>query len=112
MNTMTYKGYTARIEYDDEDKIFVGHLAGITDIVGFHGQSVKELELAFKESVDGYIEDCKKLGQSPNKPVSGKLLLRLPQEVHAAIVTQAQVSGKSINAWVTDVLKKNSHSHA
>ena len=68
MNTMTYKGYSARIEYDDKDSIFVGHLVGINDIVGFHAESVAELQAAFRESVDDYLDVCEKLGQPPNKP--------------------------------------------
>lgn len=61
-NAMTYKGYTACIEYDDADKIFVGRLAGLRDIVSFHGESVAELETAFHESVDDYLTACEKLG--------------------------------------------------
>ena len=56
MHTMQYRGYTARIEFDEDDRIFVGHLAGIKDIVGFHGITVDELERAFHESVDAYKE--------------------------------------------------------
>ena len=48
MNMMKYKGYIARIEFDEEDRIFVGHLAEIRDIVGFHGTTVDELECAFQ----------------------------------------------------------------
>ena len=55
MNRMKYRGYTARIEFDEVDRIFVGHLAGIKDIVGFHGTTADELENAFRESVDHYI---------------------------------------------------------
>jgi len=36
-NAMTYKGYTARIEFDAQDRIFFGRLAGIRDIITFHG---------------------------------------------------------------------------
>lgn len=39
-NTMTYKGYTAIISFSAEDGCLVGRLAGINDIVGFHGDSV------------------------------------------------------------------------
>ena len=60
MNTMRYKGYAARIEYSDEDGGFIGHIAGIRDIVGFHGESVDELRAAFKDAVEDYIETCKK----------------------------------------------------
>ena len=41
MNRMKYRGYAARIEFDEVDRIFVGHLAGIKDIVGFHGTTVE-----------------------------------------------------------------------
>ena len=58
---MTYKGYTASIEYDDADNIFIGRLVDIRDIVGFHGTTVNELEIAFHESVDDYVNACTKL---------------------------------------------------
>jgi predicted HicB family RNase H-like nuclease len=37
---MTHKGYAARIEYSDEDQCLIGHIPGINDVVGFHGESV------------------------------------------------------------------------
>ena len=52
MNTLRYNGYDARVEFDAEDRVFVGHIAGIRDIVGFHGASVDALEAAFHEAVD------------------------------------------------------------
>lgn len=67
MNIMNYKGYLARIEYSDEDDCFVGHIAGINNVVGFHGDSVSELHRAFEEAVDNYIETCKKAKRSPQK---------------------------------------------
>jgi len=109
MNMMKYKGYIARIEYDEEDRIFVGHLAGIKDIVGFHGTTVDDLESAFHESVDSYIAISEETGRSPQKPYSGKLMIRIPPEVHAAVATAAQVHGKSINQWASDTLKKAAH---
>lgn len=58
MNAMSYKGYAARIEYSDEDGFFVGHIDGIRDVVGFHGQSVEQLRAAFEEAVDDYLDTC------------------------------------------------------
>ena len=104
MNMMKYKGYIACIEYDEDDHIFVGHLAGIKDIVGFHGITVDELEGAFHESVDNYIAISEETGRPVQKPYSGKLMLRVSPDVHAAIATAAGVHGKSINQWVSDVL--------
>jgi len=52
---MTYKDYAARVEFDAEDHIFVGHIIGIRDIVSFHGETVSKLENSFQEAVDGYL---------------------------------------------------------
>lgn len=104
MNTLHYKGYNARIEFDDADRIFVGHLAGIRDIVGFHGSSVDELETAFHEAVNDYLAHCTKLGLPANKPFSGRLLLRVPPEVHAQASIAAEMAGLSLNQWATRAL--------
>ncbi len=104
MNTMNYKNYTARIEYSDEDDCFIGHIAGINDVVGFHANSVSELHAAFEEAVDDYIQTCKKTGRSPQKPYSGKIMLRVPPEIHARAAMMAEAHGKSLNSWVTELL--------
>lgn len=104
MNTMRYKGYAARIEYSDEDDCFVGHIAGINDIVGFHGESVSELHIAFEEAVNDYLQTCKKAGRPAQKPYSGHIMLRVPPEIHAKVAMLAEVNGKSLNSWVTELL--------
>ena len=106
MTPMTYKGYAARIEYSDEDGCFVGHIAGISDIVGFHGDSVEEMRAAFHEAVDFYLESCEKMGIPPKKPYSGKLMVRMPPEVHARAAMTAAASGKSLNAWAAEVISR------
>jgi predicted HicB family RNase H-like nuclease len=108
MNTMTYKGYAARIEYSDEDGCFIGHIAGIKDVIGFHAESVNELRVAFEEGVDDYLATCEKVGRAPQKPYSGKLMLRVPPEVHARAAMMAEAHGMSINQWAADVLSKAS----
>ena len=75
MNTMTYKGYAADIEYSNDDECFIGHIAGIKDRVGFHGESVSELNEAFHEAVEDYLETCTAMSKEPQKPYSGKLIL-------------------------------------
>ena len=106
MNIMRYQTYSAKIEYDPLDKLFVGHLVGIRDIVGFHGHTVTELEAAFHEAVHHYLEVCEKIGQTPQRSYSGKLTLRIPPEIHQAVATAAEIKRKSINQWATDVLKQ------
>lgn len=104
MSTMMYKKYAARIEYSDEDKCFIGRIAGINDVVGFHGESVADLQIAFHEAVDDYLATCKKLGKAPQKPYSGHIMLRISPEVHARAAMIAEAHGMSLNAWSEEVL--------
>lgn len=106
MNEMSYQNYSAKVEYDPIDKIFVGHIIGIRDIVSFHGSTVEELESAFREAVGHYLEVCEKIGQRPQRSYSGKLTLRVPPEVHMAVATAAEIKSKSINQWAADILKQ------
>jgi len=101
---MQYKGYAARIEYSDEDKCFIGHIAGIRDIIGFHGDNVDSLCTAFQEAVDDYLETCKQENISPQRPYSGKVMFRISPELHAEIAMKAEVQGKSLNQWAAEVL--------
>jgi predicted HicB family RNase H-like nuclease len=106
---MTYKGYAARIEYSDEDQLLIGHVAGIRDVIGFHGESVAQLRSAFEEAVDDYLETCIRLGREPQKTYSGKLSLRLEPTLHASVAAKAELENKSINQWVSDVLNQAAH---
>lgn len=67
MSVSNYKGYIAKVEFDPEDHIFVGRVIGIRDVIGFHGESMKELETAFIEAIDSYLAACKELKQAPNR---------------------------------------------
>lgn len=107
MNTMTHKGYAARVEYSEDDECFVGHIAGIRDAVGFHGESVVELRAAFEEAVDDYLATCAKLGREPNHPYSGQFRLRLKPELHARAAIAAETKGKSLNTWVSEVIERS-----
>jgi predicted HicB family RNase H-like nuclease len=110
MNAMIYKGYAARIEYSEDDGCFVGHLAGIRDIVGFDGKTVNELKKRFHKAVDDYLWGCEQLGTEPNKPFSG-LLLRVPPDLHARASIAAQVTGMSLNQWATRAIEQAVDGH-
>lgn len=105
-NTMNYKGYAARIEYDDEDAIFTGRIAGVRDSVGFHADTVDGLREAFREAVDDYIETCAKIGKEPQKSYSGQVMFRVSPEVHRKAALAAELSGKSLNQWAEEVLDR------
>ena len=58
MNTLSYKGNTAKIEFDPDDNILFGNIIGIRDTVGFHGESLVELKDAFHDAVDRNFYDA------------------------------------------------------
>lgn len=105
-NTMSYKGYSARVEYDDEDGIFTGRIAGIRDGVGFHADSVAELREAFHEAVEDYIETCASIGKEPQKAFSGQMMFRVNPELHRRAAVAAELAGKSLNQWAEEVLNR------
>ena len=78
----------------------------ITDVIGFHADTVADLRTAFEEAIDDYLETCAKLEQSPNKPCSGKLMLRVPPEVHSAALAAAKRAGTSLNKWAAQALNE------
>ena len=110
MNTMNHRGYTARIEFDERDNIFVGRVLGLRTMISFHGETVKELRKQFAAAIDEFLRDCEQQGVRPEKPASGRILLRIPPEVHGAALVAAQAAGKSLNQWATEVIKGAAHS--
>jgi predicted HicB family RNase H-like nuclease len=109
MNKMTYKGYTAQMEFDTEDKIIVGRIIDIDDIITFHGTSIAEFETAMQTAVDGYLFACEQLGQAAEKPASGRLMLRIDPAVHAAAAKASARSGQSLNKWAEKALSQAAH---
>ena len=65
MNTMTYKNYIARIEFDERDNIFVGRVLGLRSIISFHGETVSELRHEFEVAIDDFLNDFKEQGITP-----------------------------------------------
>ncbi len=105
MNAMNHHGYTARVEYDERDNIFVGRVLGLRSIISFHGKTVAELRREFVAAIKDYLADCEEQGVSPEKPASGKLLIRVPPEVLSRALIKAQSAGKCLNQWATEALE-------
>lgn len=102
---MEYKGYIGKVEINDEAGILFGEVINIRDVITFEGQSVEEVQKAFRESVDDYLAFCAERGESPEKPFSGKFVIRLPVELHRKAYVQAKLADKSLNSWITEVLQ-------
>lgn len=102
---MEYKGYIGKVEMDDEAGILHGEVINIRDVITFEGNSVQEIRQAFRESVDDYLEFCAQRNETPEKPFSGKFVVRLPADLHRKAFIQARLANKSLNGWVADVLQ-------
>lgn len=87
----------------------VGRMLDIDDIISFHGESIAEFTQAFHAAVDDYVSACDKLEQSPEKPASGRLMLRVDPAVHAAALKTAANTGQSLNRWAERVLRQAAH---
>src|SRR5579863_4263565 len=106
---MKYKDYQVMVAYDEEAKIFHGEVIGLRDVITFQGKAVDELEQAFKDSIDDYLEFCEEKRRAPEKPFSGNLTLRLPPKIHEEITVEAKYRGISLNAFLTEIISKEVH---
>jgi len=102
---MEYNGYIGMVEYDSDAKIFHGDVVNTRDVITFQGTTVDEIEGAFKDSVEDYIQWCKSEGVSPEKPYSGRFNLRLSPALHKEIAITARKMNLSINNFVEKALK-------
>jgi predicted HicB family RNase H-like nuclease len=95
---LEYKGYFGAIEADEG--IFVGRVVGLRDVITFESATFAEVEHAFRESIDDYLAFCAERGERPERPHSGKILLRVSPEAHRRAALRAQAEGVSLNQWI------------
>jgi len=106
---MEYKGYIGKVELDEEAGILYGEVINVRDVITFEGTTVDEIQQAFRDSVDDYLDFCTQRGESPEKPFSGKFVVRLPAELHRKAYIKAKLEDKSLNSWVAEVLQSALH---
>ena len=104
-NTMKYKGYTALIEFSDEDGCLVGKVLGIGDVVVFDGNTVDEIRTVFHEMIDHYIWACAEAGREPNKPVS-EIMVPVSPELYAQVSRRAEYDGVPVRTLLETALQK------
>lgn len=100
-----YKGYSAKITIDEEQNLIHGEVIGVTDVITFQARTPEELAQAFHESVDDYLAFCKERGEEPDKPYSGRFVVRIAPELHRRLAVAAKKVGISLNDWVTTALE-------
>ena len=108
---LKYKGYFGHVIYDDEAKIFHGDIINTKTVITFQGESVEEIEASFKDSIEDYLDWCKERNKDPEKPFSGKFVLRISPELHREVSLNAKNNNTSINSFITEALKKEITTH-
>lgn len=101
-----YKGYMGVFEFDPESDIFHGTVINTNDVITFYGASVAELRKEMRLSVDEYLAFCREQGRPPEKPFSGKLILRTNPELHRRVALEAARHRLSMNAYLQEILEK------
>ena len=101
---MEYKGYTGAVEVDEDAGLIFGEVRGLRDIVTFRGRTVEEARRCFRESVDFYIESCRREGKEPEQPFSGQFHVRISPDLHRKLVDRAEYQGCSLNDVVAEAL--------
>ena len=101
---MAYKGYRALVEFDGDADLFHGEVANTRDVITFQGRTVDELHRALADSVEDYLAWCADRGKEPEKPYSGRFVVRIAPDVHRDITYAARRDGKSLNAWIAERL--------
>jgi len=101
---LEHNGYTGQVEFDGEAGHFHGEVLDTRDVITFQGTTVDEIEQAFRDSVDDYLEFCSERGEEPDKPFSGRLMVRLSSDLHRKLYVEARRDGKSLNQLISDRL--------
>jgi predicted HicB family RNase H-like nuclease len=99
---MQYKGYVAGpIDFDADEKVLSGTVAGLRDVIHFEGATADDLYQAFKDSIDEYLAYCAERGEAPDRPFSGKILLRTDPALHRKAALRAAAAGLSLSQWIS-----------
>lgn len=106
MNVMEINGIKAVIAFDPDINMFRGEFTGLNGGADFYATTIEGLRREGEISLKVFFEMCAEEGVSPLKKASGRFNLRLSQELHDKAVTLAKASGKSVNAWIADVIRQ------
>ena len=103
---MNYRGYLGALRVDLDAGVLRGKVVNTRDTITFQGKTVEDAMQAFRDSVDDYLEFCASSGDPPEKPFSGKFIVRVRPELHRDLSAIAQSRGTSLNKLVLSQLSK------
>ncbi len=104
-NVMEINGYKALIAFDSDTNLFRGEFIDLNGGADFYAAEVRSLQREGKISLKVFLDMCREDGVEPRKNYSGKLMVRLPVELHQRAAASAASKGKSLNSWLAAVVE-------
>ena len=110
-NMLKYRGYYGSIEVSTEDNCLFGKLQFIRALVNYEGETVSELEKAFQEAVDDYLNTCANQKIKPEIPCKGSFNVRVGHDLHLAASVAARRQSISLNDLTRNALSEYLEHH-
>ncbi len=113
MGKLRYKGYIGSVEFSEEDNCLFGKVQGLRGtLISYEGTTIEEIRMDFEGAIDDYLASCEARGVEPTKPYSGKLVLRMPSDLHGRVAAAASSAGTTINDFINRaVANEIGHTH-
>jgi predicted HicB family RNase H-like nuclease len=105
-HTMSYKGYTASVSYNEKESCYIGRVIGIAHIIVPRGSTLSEFREDFEEMIDWYLEDCEKDGIGPDKPPT-EIMIPFPTELYAQAYCKAESAGVPIQQLILETVQQS-----
>ncbi|CDM23481.1 hypothetical protein BN940_05061 [Castellaniella defragrans 65Phen] len=112
-NVMTIGGHQAAIIYDPDLEMFRGEFVGLNGGADFYAADIAGLRQEGEQSLQVFLDECRRRGIEPRKHYSGRFVLRVAPGLHEAAALAAAARGESLNQWVSGILQEAlEHAHA
>ena len=102
---LAYKGYFGSVDFSAEDRLFYGKVQFVDSLLAYDGNSVVEIESAFQETVDSYLQFCDETGKCPEKSCSGTFNVRIGSALHINVSKVAFRQGLGLNEFIIKALE-------
>jgi predicted HicB family RNase H-like nuclease len=108
-NVLEHRGYLGSVEFSAEDQCLCGKVEFIDDLILFDGTTVADVERAFRDAVDAYLQSCASRGVEPNQPFKGSFNVRIGGDLHKQAAYEAKRRGVALNEFVIQAIRHALH---
>jgi predicted HicB family RNase H-like nuclease len=102
--TLSYKGYTASVQWSEDENCLIGDVVGIEDIIFFRGSTIPEINETFKEMIDWYLESCEKKNKTPDKP---PIMIPISSELYDQAYNKAENTGVPVYQFMQKAIQQS-----